>query len=300
MSARPGIWWKSFRPFSLVSSALPALFATALAAWRGAAINVKVCTAAVTIAVLIHLVTNLTNSLYDWLSGRDEPGSPQAVPILEHSPSGIASVRRCLVVLTCLTAAAAVWFGLLTTAAMVFWPIIGYLGGVYYTKPPVAYKHRGLGAAAVFTLLGLGAPTAAFQAQTGYADGKALLAFIPLAFLVTAIMLANEIRDYHRDRLSGSVTLVGLVGPPAGGMLYSTCLILPFGTVCLGVMHSILPPTCLAVFVCLPLAGSLWASIRQGNTHRLDLATARLYGIFSLCYTVALLWANYHQIISPV
>ena len=292
MSARPVmVWWRSIRPFSLVCSAVPALFGSVVAGWRRSSVDPAVAALTVAIAVLLHVITNLTNSLYDWVSGRDKPGSPQAVPILEESPAGVLKVQRSLHILTGLILCAAVWFGALTAAPMVIWPLVGYLGGVYYTKPPIAYKHRSWGAAAVFLLLGLGTPTAAFQAQAGYVDYQAVLTFLPLACLVTAIMLANEIRDHHSDARVGSSTLVVRSGTAVGKLLYTASITVPFLVVLANIRWRILPTASLAVFASLPLAGRLFSRVRKGENPGLDLATARLYGLFGLLYTTAVIWA---------
>ena len=46
----------------------------------------------------------------------------------------------------------------------------------------------------------------------------------PLACLVTAIMLANEIRDHHSDARVGSSTLVVRSGTAVGKLLYTASI----------------------------------------------------------------------------
>lgn len=286
------VWWKSFRPFSLVSSALPALFGTMYAAWQGFEINLLVAVVSTALAVLLHLITNLTNSLYDWLSGHDTPGGPQVIPLLETDPMGITHVRCFLQILAGLTVCLTIVFGALTSWTMMFWPTIGYLGGVYYTKPPIAYKHRGWGAAAVFLLLGVATPLAAFLAQTNYTDYQVILAFVPIACLVTAIMLANEIRDYHSDKLSGSTTLVVTIGTSGGKLLYGLCLLGAYATILFGALRGFLPKASLAVFLSTPLLLRLVSRLRRNHLLGLDYATAQFYGTFCILYTLVITLMN--------
>lgn len=285
-------WWKSMRPFSLVSSALPALFGTILAGTRGIQINWAVATVSVVTSVLLHLIANLTNSLYDWLSGHDRPGSPQIVPLLENATEGIDAIEHALRILYLITSAAIVTFGALTSWVLMIYPVLGWIGGVYYTKPPIAYKHRGWGTAGVILLMGLAAPAAAFQGQTGWIDIPTILACVPMAALVTAIMLANEIRDREIDQALGSITSVVLLGPTKGKHLYMGCLLIAYGAVIFNVTKGFLPSACLLVLCSLPHLRRLYKHLALDKLTNLDKATAQFYGSFCILYLLTLIWAN--------
>gem|GEM_PF-2579048 len=288
----PADWWKSMRPFSLVTSAFPALFGTILAGWKGTQINWAVCAVAVFTAVLIHLAANLTNSLYDWLSGHDRPGSPQTIPLIDGSQDGIQAVQKALRIIRILAFATAAAFGAMTHWALVVYPVLGYLGGVYYTKPPIAFKHRGWGSIGVFVIMGLAAPAAAFQGQTGWIDISTILAFVPIAVLVTAILLANEIRDREVDQALGSITSVVRLGAAQGKRLYAACLLAAYGAVILNVSKGFLPTASLIVFGSLPQLKQLYQHLRLDKLTHLDKATAQFYGAFCILYTLTLLWPN--------
>lgn len=282
------LWWTSIRPFSLGTSLLPVFFGTALANRAGFPIRVGVLFLTLFVAVLIHVATNLTNSLYDWISGHDQPSSPQVIPILKDNPDGEVLVKRALFILTLLTAFISVIFAYYTSWPMLIWPILGYLSGIYYTKPPIAFKHRGMSLPAVFLLMGMMLPMVSFVAQTGYMNWELVILCLPLALLVTVILAANELRDHQEDAAAESITFTVRLGARFGAVLYYALVTLPYLCVVLGVLWLSVPPAGLLVFLTLPLTFTLIKKVNQHDLLDLDLATAQLHGLFTLIYTFSL------------
>ncbi|MCK9524758.1 MAG: prenyltransferase [Limnochordia bacterium] len=283
------LWWASIRPFSLGTSILPVLFGVSLARQAGYNIRAGVLVLTLLIALLLHIGTNLTNSLYDWTSGHDQPASPQAVPILRDHPHGEKLVRQALSVLALFTALISVLFAYYTTWPMVFWPIVGYLGGIYYTKPPIAYKHKGVSLPAVFLLMGIMLPMVAYAAQTAFVGGELVILCLPLGLLVTAILAANELRDHKEDAAAGSTTFTVRFSAPFSAALYRALVTLPYLCVSISVLWLSLPPAALLVFLALPLTATLIRKVQRHDLRYLDVATARLHGLFCLVYTISML-----------
>ncbi len=171
---------------------------------------------------------------------------------------------------------------------MIIWPIAGYLGGIYYTKPPIAYKHRGVSLPAVFLLMGMILPVVSFAAQTGYVNSELMIFCLPLALLVTAILAANELRDHKEDAAAGSFTFAVHFGERFCAVLYRALVTLPYLCVIISVLWLSLPPTTLLVFVTLPIKITLTRKVRRHELPDLDVATARFHGLFCLIYTICL------------
>jgi 1,4-dihydroxy-2-naphthoate octaprenyltransferase len=282
------LWWASIRPFSLGTSLFPVLFGTSLAIKAGFPLRIGVLFLTLLIAVLTHVATNLTNSLYDWVSGHDQPASPQAVPILRDCPHGELLVRRALTILALCTACIAVLFAYYTSWPMIIWPIVGYLGGIYYTKPPIAYKHKGLSLPGVFLLMGMILPMVSFGAQTAFVNWRLALLCLPLALLVTAILAANELRDCLDDATAGSITFTVRCGERCGTALFGLLITLPYLCIPISVVWLSLPASTLLVYLTLPLVTALTTSLTRQEFSGLDLLTARLHGGFCLIYTISL------------
>lgn len=91
---------------------------------------------------------------------------------------------------------------------------------------------------------------------------------LPLSFLVPALMVSNELRDYHRDRRLVAGTVSTRIGPAATRRLYSMLLSGSCLSAIVLVIARIFPLHYLAVVLLLPLAlrarSSVGAHARTG------------------------------------
>ena len=84
------------------------------------------------------------------------------------------------------------------------WPLLalgaaGFAGGFFYTGEPLNYKRRGLAVVVVFFLMGVFMVAGAYYAVAGVFSWKVIPAAVPVSFLVSLILLANELRDFESD-----------------------------------------------------------------------------------------------------
>lgn len=102
--------------------------------------------------------------------------------------------------------------GLLLVAARgmeVLWlGLAGFLLGFLYTAPPVRLAHRGLGELAVALGFGPLIVMGTYFVQRQAWSLEALLASLPLAFLITAVLYINEFPDKEGDARVGKRTLI--------------------------------------------------------------------------------------------
>ena len=87
---------------------------------------------------------------------------------------------------------------------MAIFGIIGLLGGVGYTAPPLRLKYRGLGLPVVFVLMGPPMVEGAFYVVTGHVSLAAFAVSIPIGCLVAAILHGNEWRDIALTKATAS------------------------------------------------------------------------------------------------
>ena len=107
-----------------------------------------------------------------------------------------------------------------------YWVIVfsavGISGAYYYTAPPCELKYRGLGLFVVFLLFGPVLSQAVYYALTGEFSSMLLWTSLPIAFLVTAILHGNDLRDIETD--IKIITIAKLMGLGKGVCLYSAFL----------------------------------------------------------------------------
>ena len=105
------------------------------------------------------------------------------------------------------------------------WPILvygvlGVIGAGTYTVCG-SYKYLGLGQASVFLMMGLLMPLGTYCAMSGELFClEVLLLSLPNAFMITAVLAGNEMRDYDEDRRSGVGTLSQHLSYENGMRLY--------------------------------------------------------------------------------
>ncbi|TXK90153.1 1,4-dihydroxy-2-naphthoate polyprenyltransferase, partial [Parageobacillus sp. SY1] len=84
--------------------------------------------------------------------------------------------------------------------------------GYFYTGGPVPIAYTPFGELAAGFFMGLVIILISFFIQTGEVTKTAILISVPIAILVGAILLANNIRDLDGDKENGRKTLAILVG----------------------------------------------------------------------------------------
>ena len=176
---------------------------------------------------LLHIGTNTANDYFDHTSGTDEANYNYMVPYSGGSRSiqmGLISSRGMLIVsLVAFALSAVVGIPLIIKAGYpVLWlGLIGFISGFFYTAPPFRFASRkGLGELLIGLNFGPLMVVGSALVQTGQILPEALLAGIPIGFLVAAIVYMNEFPDHDGDKSTGKDTLIVVFGPEKARLGY--------------------------------------------------------------------------------
>jgi len=224
--SRARAWLIAARPHTLPAAAAPVVVGTGLALQDGVFAPLPAL-AALLGAALIQVGTNLANDYYDAQSGADE----DAGGFTRVTQSGLIPQERVRLAMIG-TFAAAIALG--TTLVYVGGVPILVVGlasvaaGILYTGGPYPFGYYGLGDLFVFVFFGLVAVTGTYyvQAVTAMAGVgpfpawvpedaitvEAVVASLPMAALITNILVVNNVRDVESDRAAGKYTLAVLIG----------------------------------------------------------------------------------------
>ena len=212
----------SVLPLSIVGAGQGLLFAW----WRGAIADAPfngssvggalLGVAALVGASLAHTANNLANDWRDYHDGLDRPGYPRA----DYSPHPIASgamtSRSLLIAIGILTALAALLGGFAMVvrgeALLGAFAIAGLLLSWGYTDPPLRLKRRGLGELSAFVVWGPLMGGGTYLAATGTLDAVALIATLPWACVVTAVLFGKHLDKIEADASRGVGTIVVRIG----------------------------------------------------------------------------------------
>jgi 1,4-dihydroxy-2-naphthoate polyprenyltransferase len=253
---RLSLFWLALRttrlPF-LSATAVPVLLGIAVAASHGA------FTWWVALLTLIggsfaHLAINVTNDIFDTLSGADEANT---TPTQFSGGSRVAiydlvSIRGLSwLALALFGAAAAVGLVLVALTghvALVWIGVAGIVVGVAYTAPPLKLVYRGLGEIAVALGFGPIMLLGAYVAQTGRLEWEPLLLSLVPGILISLILFVNEIPDRRSDAEAGKRTLPVRLAPGVIRAGYLVAAFAAFAVIVAGVVGGLLPwPTLIAL-----------------------------------------------------
>ncbi len=296
---RPGwlaVWWQAVRPFSFTASVTPVLVGTAAAAREGV-FRPGLFLAALVASVGIHAATNLFNDYYDHLRGVDTADSVGPSGVIQQGLLPARALRDGALVLLAVSGLV----GLVLVAAR-GWPVLAVgaasvLAGYAYTGGPLPLGYRSLGDVVVFVFMGLMIVAGAYYVQTGTLSAAALWAALPVAALVDAILVVNNLRDLPTDRARGKRTLATVLGPQGTRAHLAVLLIGAYLLVGIGVLLSRLPPAAVLVGLTIPQAVRLWQAVRTADdpvtlTRRGVREAASLHGRVGLLLAAALAWAG--------
>lgn len=282
------------RPFSLTASVVPVATAVALAAEQMKVTSWPLAAGAIVAAVLLQVGTNVLNEVFDVRRGVDSITSPRASHAILK---GLIS-ERAAVQFACAALFAAVLVGAWMTYKrgwlVVVLGVVGLLGGVGYTAPPLELKYRALGIPLVFVLMGPLMVEGAYFVSTGDLSLSALAVSIPVGCLVAAILHGNEWRDISEDARAGIVTLSIRLGAGTAHLGYLALVVGAFMALALVVVVGAAPPSALAAMLSLPLlvrvvrASELGAAGERRRLAKIDLATAQLHAAFGALMVLGL------------
>ena len=254
---------------------------------------------------LINLTANTANDYFDHLSHTDERNSEFVRPFTGGSrliQEGLLSPAEVLAVsLACAGAAAAVGFWLTLRGGM---PVLllGVLGmglGFFYTAPPVRFASRGLGEPVIALAVGILPVVGSCYLQTGRMDWRAVVVALPVASLVTAIILINEFPDAAADGSTGRRTWVVRFGSKVAMRIYAILMTCWAPALAAAVAAGLCPPLTLVALVALiPAVLAVAIAEKRKSTPGL-LAPAIVLTILShllagLLMAAALAWAPRH------
>lgn len=293
-AARPGplkTWLMAIRVPTLPAAVVPVLVGSATALADGM-FKPLAFVAALLASLLIQIGTNLANDYFDHEKGADTAERLGPTRVTNSGLIAPGTVRTAMLV--CFGLAA------LCGAYLVFvggWPIllIGLLSiasGILYTGGPFPLGYNGLGDLFTFIFFGVVAVTGTDYLHTGAFRWVALLASLPVAMLVTAIIVVNNLRDAPTDRKAGKRTLAVIFGERFARVEYALLVLGAYLTLPVVWLWGGASPFALLAWLSLPLALPMLDLVGKARGRALNAGlrgTARLHMLFGALLALGLL-----------
>jgi 1,4-dihydroxy-2-naphthoate octaprenyltransferase len=138
----------------------------------------------------------------------------------------------------------------------------------------------------------------AYYVQTQALSWDPIIAAVPIALLIAAVLWINEFPDYTADRAVGKRTLVVRLGRPKAAVVYGLLMVCAHLVLLAEVVAGILPPVALLALITLPLSLRAIQYTRRHYASSFDLAPANALTVIShlatgLLLTLAYAWEGF-------
>ncbi len=294
--SRVKAWVQALRPRVFTASYAPMGLAGIIAVDDGV-FDARLFMLALIGTLLLQSAANLINEYADYRRGADRLKQAGQGMIIKQKILRPESVRHGAI----LTTATGCLLGLflLSQSGPLLW-LIG-LGGVLvaisYTAGPFPLAYHGLGEIAVAIFMGpaivVGAYYVMSPAVANARIGELCLISLPIAFMVAAILHANNIRDMDADRAVNKRTLAVIFGIRFARAEYMFLVMGSYAAQAILVAAGLMPPATLLSFITLPEALRLIRIFNSSRAmplmHQAQSRTAKLHGQLGLLMVIG--WA---------
>ncbi|MCI0710400.1 MAG: 1,4-dihydroxy-2-naphthoate octaprenyltransferase [Chloroflexi bacterium] len=280
LQRRLTIFWRAMRPWSFGATLVPVVLGSAIAgydrvtrynaAFTRVSLRPKIAldgydwtfdwgifALAFIGAIAFQAGTNLVNDYYDHVKGADNESSLGIGGTIQRGELSPRSVLAYGIIMFVLGSAIGLYLVTVSGPFILYLGIFSVLAGFFYTAGPVALAYIGLGEITVSTFMGPIIVIGAYYVQVQNVNIEPILAALPIAFTVSAILQANNIRDIESDREVGKRTLATIFGKRFANIEYFVLVGGAYVLTLVLVLVGVMPAYTLIAFITLPSALSL-------------------------------------------
>jgi 1,4-dihydroxy-2-naphthoate octaprenyltransferase len=184
--------------------------------------------------IAIHAGANTINDYFDHLSGNDPVNKEYIRPFSGGSrliqTQQLTAKQMLIISMSCY--AVGITMGLILTVIrglpILVIGILGVASGILYVAPRVNLASRGVGELAIAMNFGVLSVLGAYYVQAQTFSWEAVLASIPVALLITAILWINEFPDYYADKAVGKTHWVVRLGRKKSAVVFTMMMVLVY------------------------------------------------------------------------
>lgn len=287
-------WVVAARPTTLWAAITPVVVGNALAEHDGV-LRPLAALATLVVAVAMQVGVNIANDVADAATGADNPsrlGPPRAVA------GGLLLPRQAW-------RGVVVAFGVAGIAASYLFVIAGWVvaligvaavaAALGYTSGP-RYGYHGLGELFVFAFFGPVATVGTRYVHDSTAGAGSWPLSVAIGLLITAILVANNLRDIPTDAEAGKRTLAVVMGTKATRALYAACIVGALVVIAVAPASGWAPRGAWLGLLAVPAVARLFHLSRQAITPAEHIAvlqaTSRTQAAIGLLIATGLIWLS--------
>jgi len=284
------IWVLATRPKTLPAAASGVITGTALAI-RDGQFRPGPALAALFVALLLQIGSNLANDVYDYERGADAGERQGPMRVTQAQLLTPQHVKAGMWVVFGLSALLGLYLFFIAGWVTILIGLTAILSAIAYTWGPYPLGYYGLGDIFVFIFFGVAAVAGTYFVQAGSVSAQAWWMSLPIGWLIVDILVVNNLRDIKADRAAGKHTLAVRFGERGSRIQYIFLLIASYLILPVLAIFGILPWTGLLAWLSFPLGWRTWLIVRKQAGRPLNKAlagTGKTTLVYSLLFFVGM------------
>jgi 1,4-dihydroxy-2-naphthoate octaprenyltransferase len=273
MSDRFKLWIGESRAPFFTATIVPILLGAVLAWARGEPFHWGTFFLTLLAGLFMHAGANMINDYMDHLRGTDAANVEYVRPFTGGSrmiQEGLLTPRQVLAAsVLCLALGSIVGIYLASVHGWILLAIgaFGLFSAVFYVTPGFALSALGIGELILGLNFGVLMTLGAYFTQTGRLDWEPVIASLPVAVLIAAVLYINEFQDATADGSVGRRHLVVRLGKRLASQGYAALMAVTYVLLLLGVFMDGVSPWALLGLLTLPIA---YKAVRVALLHYAD------------------------------
>ncbi|MGB8213982.1 MAG: 1,4-dihydroxy-2-naphthoate polyprenyltransferase [Anaerolineales bacterium] len=288
------IWWLAIRPRTLPAAAAGVVAGSALAL-HDRTFRLLPALAALLVALLLQIGSNLANDVFDYERGADSARRHGPLRVTQSGLLAPGQVKAGMGTVFVLAGLIGLYLAYESGWVVIIVGLAAILSAIAYTGGPFPIGYYGLGDLFVFLFFGLACVAGTYFVQAGKVSLAAWWMSLPVGLLIVGILVVNNLRDLESDRLAGKHTLAVILGRRFTKGEYLACLLVAFACLPVLCLCGLLPWPVLIAWLSLPLAWKLAQVVSTQTGRALNAAlggTGQLALVFNLLFLVGMLLAR--------
>jgi len=285
------VWILAIRPKTLPAAIASSLLGLSFALNKGK-INIFAAISAVLISILLQIGSNLANDLFDFQRGVDTSERIGPTRVTQAGLLSLYEMKIGLVVVFSLASILGFYLAIIAGWIVIIIGISAILAALLYSGGPFPYGYHFLGEVFVFIYFGVVAVCGTYYVLTGEVTRQVLFSSFCMGFLISNILIINNLRDIKTDKLSGKQTMAVYLGKKRSRIEYVIFLIITYIFTLIIVLIDPEMNFILLTWLTIPLSIILSIKLFRSDGTALNSLlsqTAQLAFIFSIVFSIGVL-----------
>lgn len=248
---------------------------------------------------LIHAGANVANDYFDHLSGADPKNYQYVRPytggsrVIQKGLLKPPEMLRGALIFLALGSLLGLYLTYKRGPIVLFLGLFGIFSAYFYTAPPFRLVSTGTGEIFVGLNFGILETLGAYYIQHGKLAWEPLVASLPIALLIAAVLYINEFQDAPADQEAGKLHLVVRLGRKNAVRGYMFLILAAYVSILFSAITGLISPFTLIALITIPIS---WKAVRTAREHYdeyLKLAPANAATVMTHLLTGILMTVGY-------